>query len=305
MRKLFILCAVFAAFAIAAPAFAGGDGPRGFCNGPGNDCNTVDESVTATGGNAAGGNSSVYAPDYSYHPTSSSSSSTGGSSSVYAPDYSYHPTSSSSSAGVDNTNRNFGVNKQAQGQVGIVAPDIETDVDTDIGSGIGNFSPSSKVERSGNSEVDVETDVDSRQSQFGINKQGQGQGQGQDQGQSQFGVNKSAQGQGQFGYVDSHDIYEAQERNPVSSAAPVSASACSSGVSAQGVDLGGAVAKVNPFCNLALTAETAAARGMTDVAEEMVGLMADMARAEAEGHFGIKSFLRGVPVLGGLLGFVW
>ena len=145
----------------------------------------------------------------------------------------------------------------------------------------------------------------SHQGQIGINKQGQSQS-GYN---SQYGENEQAQdqgqGQGQFGYVDSHDVYEAQKRNPVSSAAPVSASACSSGISAQGVSLGGAVAVTNKYCNLALVAETAAARGMDDVAEEMVEMMADMARADTKGLFGFRGFFRSLPVVGGFLSWVW
>ncbi len=129
------------------------------------------------------------------------------------------------------------------------------------------------------------------------------QDQKQKQGQYQDQENK----QGQFGYIDSHDVttYEAQERNPVSSAAPVSASACSSGISAQGVDFGAAVARTNPYCNLALVSETAAARGNAKVADEMVDLMAEMARADSRGHLGIRGFLRGIPVIGGVLGWIW
>jgi hypothetical protein len=127
-----------------------------------------------------------------------------------------------------------------------------------------------------------------------------------DQEQDQKQKQGQIAAQGQFGYIDSHDVttYEAQERNPVSSAAPVSASACSSGVSAQGVDLGGAVAVTNIYCNLALTAEVAKANGKTEIASEMVTLMRDMAVSDAKGIGGFRTVLRSLPILGGTL-FRW
>ena len=62
---------------------------------------------------------------------------------------------------------------------------------------------------------------------------------------------------------------------------------------------------VNIYCNLALVAETAAARGNVAVADEMVELMAAMARADARGIGGFRTFMRGVPILGGILSFIW
>lgn len=181
----------------------------------------------------------------------------------------------------------------------------DTEVDVSNGNGFGNFSP--EADASSHSSAYGKQG----QSQLGINEQGQANFSHTDTEtsteQSQSNSN-SATGSGNVTKVDARDqsstVYEAQERNPVSSAAPVSATACSSGLSAQGVDLGGAVAVTNVYCNLALTAEVAAAQGKTDVAGEMVDLMAELARADAKGVGGFRSFLRGMPILGGTL-FRW
>lgn len=208
--------------------------------------------------------------------------------------------------GASNTNTNDLLNQQQQGQqqgqIGINALDFDAsltnrnrnnvDVDTDIRNR-NRFDAEVNTETETSTETNTETNQGQQQGQVGINKQGQ----------QQEGYNA----QGQFGYIDSHDetYYAAQERNPVSSAAPVSASACSSGISAQGVDFGAALARTNPYCNLALTAEVARAQDMPGTAKEMVILMRRMARADVEGHFGIRGFMRGVPVAGGMLGWIW
>jgi len=180
-----------------------------------------------------------------------------------------------------------------QGQVGINSSTNR------IGEGDGSFSATavrgnveSSVQESGNSNVQVE---------------------GNRTYQGQIGLNK--QDQTSVGTVDSHDtfdardqsstLYEAQERDPVSSAASVSASACASGVSAQGVDLGGAVARVNPYCNLSLTIEKALSVGDRATAKRMVILMSEMAEADARGIGGFRTFVRGLPILGGVLGFIF
>ena len=190
------------------------------------------------------------------------------------------------------------VQGQQQGQIGINANDTR-DYNTNVVGG-------AKVDDSGNSNVEVGNGFGNLSpSASARNEQDQDQDQGQAQGQDQGQAQSSKQGQ--FGYVkvDSHDIHEAQERNPVSSAAPVSASACASGVSAQGVDLGAAVAQVNVYCNLALTAEVARANGNTEAANRMVELMAELAERDARGIGGFRSFVRGLPVLGGVLSFIF
>lgn len=200
---------------------------------------------------------------------------------------------------------------QQQGQIGIVAPEIE--VSPEQGQQQGQIGINEQGQSQSGENTQGQIGINE---QSGINKQGQiginesdnsnevdtSTTQGQDQSQS--GVNKAV-GQGNTTTYTDNSTYEAQDRNPVSSAAPVSAAACSSGVSAQGVNFGGAIAVTNKYCNLALVAETAAARGMGDVAEEMVNLMADMARADAEGLYGFRKFVRGLPVLGGFLSWVW
>ncbi len=183
--------------------------------------------------------------------------------------------------------------------------------DAEVGNGFGNFSPSATAFGAQGQIGIVAPDitVSPKQRQRQGQEQGQGQGQGQEQeanignGFKNFSSD-SDQGQGQFGYVDSHDLYEAQDRDPVSSAAPVSATACSSGISAQGVDLGGAVATTNVYCNLALVAEVAAAQGKSEIAAEMVELMAELARADAQGVGGFRTHVRKFPVLGSSL-FRW
>jgi hypothetical protein len=267
MQKLFVLCAFLAAFVITNPVLANGDPPP-----VGGDIEITDNTVTDN-----------------FSPSSTSSV-----------DGTISPTFTGTQTGT--------VSPTITGtQTGTVSPTFENIGANDSGNSESSSSAdnSFQIGHSGGGydgeycEGDCGDGVPSgdilspkqQQGQIGVNRQ--------------FGINDQGQGQGQFGYVDSHDLYEAQERDPVSSAAPVSASACASGVSAQGVDLGGAVAVVNPYCNVALVAEAAAARGMTEVAEEMVNLMADMARADVEGVFGFRKFVRKLPVLGGVLKWVF
>lgn len=66
---------------------------------------------------------------------------------------------------------------------------------------------------------------------------------------------------------------------PVASAAPVFASACSAGVSGQGMGFGGSLATTNPMCDMALAAEMARAVGEDELARELTLEAARFARA--------------------------
>ena len=282
MNRLNIsLLALLAIFAFSTPAFAGHFEDEGFCeefpNHP--HCDGDGEGEGGSGGSFSGTNQQGQAQG------------------IFGSGNSY--------SGSEGGNAEQG---QQQGQIGINDLDFDADLTNrnalDFNADLTNRNSNdvdtrtrtntrTNTDTETNTETSTETNQGQQQGQIGINKQGQ----------QQEGYNA----QGQFGYIDSHDetYYEAQERNPVSSAAPVSASACSSGVSAQGVDLGAALAVTNPYCNLALTAEVARAQNMPRTAEEMVILMRRMARADAEGLFGIRGFMRGVPIAGGMLGWVW
>ena len=187
--------------------------------------------------------------------------------------------SSHSRAGVVRSGNSHVMNSprfaQGQGQVGIVAPDIDTDVDV----------------RNRN-----------RNSNFGVNKQGQGQSQSgyNSQGQSQSGYNS----QGQIGvnkavgtgnHTSLSQVYEAQKRDPVHSAAGVFASACSSGVSGQGIGFGGALAKTNPLCDLAMAVELADKLEDKALRDELIDRAASLAMHRS--NF-IRRFAQWLPVVG-------
>jgi hypothetical protein len=164
---------------------------------------------------------------------------------------------------------------QGQGQVGIVAPDIDTDVDV----------------RNKN-----------RNSNFGVNRQGQGQSQSgyNSQGQSQSGYNSQGQigvnkavGAGNITKLE--QVYEAQERDPIHSAASVFSAACASGVSAQGVNLGGALAKTNEMCDLAMAIELADKLEDKTLRDELIVRAGSLAMHRS--NF-IRRFASWIPVVG-------
>ena len=174
---------------------------------------------------------------------------------------------------------------QQQGQVGIVAPDIRVNPDFEGAVDVRN-----RFRNTNESDIDVRNR--NRNSNHGVNKQGQQMGQSQSgynsQGQSQSGHNS----QGQIGVnkavgtgnvTSLHQVYEAQERNPVSRAADVSASACSTiGASAQGANLGGAIALNNPLCDLEIAQKMALSLGTdrgAEIALELAERAADVAKA--------------------------
>jgi hypothetical protein len=94
----------------------------------------------------------------------------------------------------------------------------------------------------------------------------------------------------------SSTVYE-DKRDPVASAAPVFASACSAGVSAQSYGFGGSLASVNPMCDLALAAEMARAVGNDELAYELTIEAAAFARARTNV---VRRYGQWIPVLGQL-----
>jgi len=103
-----------------------------------------------------------------------------------------------------------------------------------------------------------------------VGKQSQHQGQSQNQGQVTDTDQKNKQETDLS--VDASDrstTLVQDTRDPVASAAPVFASACSAGVSAQSYGFGGALASTNPMCDLALAVELALKVGNTELANEL------------------------------------
>jgi hypothetical protein len=149
--------------------------------------------------------------------------------------------------------------------------------------------------------------------------QGQGQLQGQQQGQvgivsggdvdtstttdtstsTSTSTSNEAVGSGNETQVDARDqsttLYEAQKRNPVMSAAPVFASACSRGASGQGIGMGGAIAFTNEMCDLALAAELAARVGNTELQDMLIERAAKLAMARGNKF---RIWLQYIPIIG-------
>ena len=87
-------------------------------------------------------------------------------------------------------------------------------------------------------------------------------------------------------------------KDPVASAAPVFASACSAGISAQSYGFGGALANTNPMCDLALAVELAIKVDNFELARELVDRAARFARHRTNP---IRMYGQWIPFLGQLL----
>lgn len=112
----------------------------------------------------------------------------------------------------------------------------------------------------------------------------------------------SSLGDASFGNVriDSSDqsSYTYKERKqPVASAAPVFATACSSGVSAQSFGFGGSLASTNPMCDLALAAEMARAGGDEELSRELMLRAAKYARARSNV---MRRWSQYLPIIGNI-----
>jgi hypothetical protein len=109
----------------------------------------------------------------------------------------------------------------------------------------------------------------------------------------------SAVGSGNETNVDARDQstinYDAQKRNPVSSAAPVFATACSRGASAQGVGMGGAIAFTNEICDLALAAELAGNAGDLELRDKLIERAGELAFARGNK---LRVWLQWIPLIG-------
>ncbi len=109
-------------------------------------------------------------------------------------------------------------------------------------------------------------------------------------------------GEASFGNVqiDSSDqsttTYK-ERKNPVASAAPVFATACSSGVSAQTMGFGGSLASTNPMCDLALAAEMARAGGDEELSRELMLRAAKYARARSNV---MRRWSQYLPIIGNI-----
>jgi len=124
------------------------------------------------------------------------------------------------------------------------------------------------------------------------NRQGQGQQQGQQQDSSQ------ANAQNTNIDVSDRSSYSYKERKqPVASAAPVFATACSSGVSAQSFGFGGSLASTNPMCDLALAAEMARAGGDEELSQELMQRAAKYARARSNV---MRRWSQYLPIIGNI-----
>ena len=86
-------------------------------------------------------------------------------------------------------------------------------------------------------------------------------------------------------------------KDPVASAAPVFASACSAGISAQSYGFGGALANTNPMCDLALAVELAIKADNFELARELVDRAARFAWHRTNP---IRMFGQWVPFIGQL-----
>ena len=123
-----------------------------------------------------------------------------------------------------------------------------------------------------------------------IAKQGQQQKQSQD----------TAQANAQNTTIDASDrsVQRIEAKSiPVASAAPVFASACSAGVSAQTMGFGGSLASTNPMCDLALAAEMARSVGNNELAYELSMEAATFARARTNV---VRRFGQWIPFIGQL-----
>lgn len=146
-------------------------------------------------------------------------------------------------------------------------------------------------------------DVTQGQLQDQFQSQAQDQGQFQEQSgfnaQGQVGINKAV-GSGNETSVEVEGdttVFEAQKRNPVSSAAPVFATACSRGVSGQFVGVGGAIAANNEICDLATAAELAERTGNMELRDKLVARAGDLALARANR---LRVWFQWVPFVGQL-----
>lgn len=86
-------------------------------------------------------------------------------------------------------------------------------------------------------------------------------------------------------------------KDPVASAAPVFASACSAGVSAQSYGFGGALANTNPMCDLALAVELAIKVDNFELARELTDRAATFARHRTNP---VRMYGQWIPFLGQL-----
>jgi hypothetical protein len=195
---------------------------------------------------------------------------------------------------------------------------------SDVSFGHGSLSPDASAysgvdfedARFGNSRSGSQAGASADSTNVLDNTQGQGQGQmqgqlnlqGQDVSVGTTVGNDLSQGQSTatdndqetqiaIDASDHRSTVIEDKRDPVASAAPVFASACSAGVSAQSYGFGGSLASVNPMCDLALAAEMARAVGNDELAKELTLEAAAFARARTNI---VRRYGQWIPVLGQL-----
>jgi hypothetical protein len=130
----------------------------------------------------------------------------------------------------------------------------------------------------------------------GTNQQQQGQQQGQETSQATDQANAQTTNIDVSDRSSSSNTYK-ERKNPVASAAPVFATACSSGVSAQTMGFGGSLASTNPMCDLALAAEMARAGGDEELSQELMQRAAKYARARSNV---MRRWSQYLPIIGNI-----
>lgn len=266
MRKLLLLSLVAFALALASPVLAehnNGNGNDNCEEAPCGNPNGGNGGNGGDGGNGGnGGNNAVTNTNVNTNVAVSESSSSAAASS-----------NSTSSVG-DTTSSSLAVGGSSYSEGGESYSGVE---------GSGNSSNTNEQYYSGSVE-NTNFDVDSYE---GTNEQGQSQ----------------SQDQTAVGEVDSHDsvevdasdnsVHKIETRIPASSAAPIFANACASGMSAQTMGFGGSLAATNIVCDHVALAGAYMALGNHEAASLV------LARAEEDVKW--RSFfakVRGVLTLG-------